>query len=244
MRSLTTIRSQTGSDAGPARVRIWPLTGRTGGPGVSGQPLGGRPRAGRQRRRCAAPVSAPSAALHHGGRPRSVPRSPRGLDHARLRLDRPTSAATSAPAGRRPTRAARGRRRDRPAPRPGSSARHSEGVSHSASRSCSRISSKRRRSSAASSRSSATCRAPSPGTRRRGGWRRELRGELGPELVRASASASSRSSPQLASPTGASIPAATFEAPAPGGSRSSTTTSSPRCAARQAQQGRSRPRRR
>ena len=53
--------------------------------------------------------------------------------------------------------AAGGRR----SPRPGSSARHSLGRSHSASSSCSRISSNRRRSSAASSRSRATWRAPS-----------------------------------------------------------------------------------
>src|SRR5581483_8950285 len=87
-----------------------------------------------------------------------------------------------------------------------------------------------------SSRSSATWRAPS------GAWPQSppaasLSSAANPGQARAEARAiaSCSSSPNVASPTGASIPAATPLAPAPGSSRSSTRTRSPRCAARHAQ---------
>src|SRR3954447_7389346 len=91
------------------------------------------------------------------------------------------------------------------------------------------MSSWRRRSSAASSASRATCSAPI--------WRKAISrpdsssssaANSGHSSAEAMPSASGLSSPQLASPTGASIPAATPEAPAPGRSRSSTRTLRPR----------------
>ena len=63
----------------------------------------------------------------------------------------------------------------------------------------------------------------------------ELGGEGGPALARrARFSRSAASSPKSASVTGASMPAATPEAPAPGSSRSTTSTDRPRRRARQA----------
>ena len=80
------------------------------------------------------------------------------------------------------------------------------------------MSSYRRRSSAASSRSSATCSAPSVEVAERRGRLAAASSAANPGQAgaRRAPSSSSRSSPQVASPTGASIPAATPEAPAPG----------------------------
>ena len=185
------------------------------------------------------------AAVGGRERPRRRPPSSERLGRPRRprappppRLGAPRAAPRPAPAGRPRPRAARGRPRCSAGVSPGSSSRACAGRSHSASRPSSthqlvapaqllglvavegHVQRAERRGSRHRSRLAA---ASSCGERGPGGDGRPAR------------DASSASSPQVASPTGASMPAATPEAPAPGRSRSSTRTRRPRCAARQAQ---------
>ena len=163
---------------------------------------------------------------------RSAPRRPRrpAITSAPARSAAATQRARPAPAGRprpragawTPPRTARAQARLQLAALAAAAATRRRGPSE-------RISSWRRRSSVGLVAVEGDVkRAAAAGSRRRRRWRPPARRRTpARRRARRAPSAAARSSPQVASPTGASIPAATPDAPAPGRSRSSTRTARP-----------------
>ena len=231
------MRSASIGDAGPRSRSICPLTGRTG---TSRAPAG--------RRSC--PLQAPPASttLSAATDPADVATALTAPPDSSIAttstppMTSPPSRSTASRSARTTARGSTWESRGASTPprtrgeRPDSSRRQSRPDSHSASRPSDRWSSCSRRSSSASSRSTAATKAPLSRYARSIPVRSaSSAANDGHAAALSRFSPRSASSPNSASVTGASIPAATPDAPAPGSPRSTTSTDRPDCAMRQAQ---------
>ena len=208
--------------------RIWPFTGRTGGIAASGRP-------GTSALHDPAASTTVSVLKPRAGVDTPVTRPPATSSEAS------TPMISSPPARSRATESAASSERGSTAPSPGvstpaaipgaspgSRSRHSERVSIRASRPSESWKSWSRCSSSASSRSTATVSAPvSSRPVSRPEASRSSASNSGHEAAEDRLRASSSWPPKSASVAGASMPAATPEAPPPGPVRSSTATDRP-----------------